>query len=324
MLKKEPKKICWIEHAILQADLSKESAAEFEQQLKFDAFDCEARARLIGHYNRNEHKSKLARKKKIEHALWTLEHVPECGLGNTPLLRISKNENPKEFEQAKRIVLRHCEGYKNDSETLANLACFFQYDEPDIAERFLRDAMRISETPAQIAFWLASTLHHNGMQTHNIGKLREAVEYMGQYIAIERNFAPPRFFLIEMTFDANLFDEAAELSNSSLKNSNEDQETIHVAHTILGRIALKQNNLQAAVTHLRSAGKVGTGCRLFSYGPKMVLAKALLELGERDAVLDYLRDCKSFWELGQKSLNKWIREIRNGKNPELRGDDYEC
>ncbi len=70
------------------------------------------------------------------------------------------------------------------------------------------------------------------------------------------------------------------------------------------------------------AGKVGTGCRLASYGPLMQLAQELLSEGENEAVIQFLTDCKKFWESGKLKLPKWIREIRGGKTPTLAGDEW--
>jgi hypothetical protein len=53
----------------------------------------------------------------------------------------------------------------------------------------------------------------------------------------------------------------------------------------------------------------------------MNLAQLLLDHGERDAVLKYLEDCKKFWNLGQRDLEKWISAIKAGKTPKLKGDD---
>ncbi len=51
----------------------------------------------------------------------------------------------------------------------------------------------------------------------------------------------------------------------------------------------------------------------------MALAKELLEAGEKAAVIEYLRLCKSFWDYGRKkgTLDRWIKTIRAGGTPEF-------
>jgi len=45
----------------------------------------------------------------------------------------------------------------------------------------------------------------------------------------------------------------------------------------------------------------------------MSLAKELVERGERDTVVKYLEQCRSFWKNAR--LDDWIRTIQEGKTP---------
>jgi hypothetical protein len=47
----------------------------------------------------------------------------------------------------------------------------------------------------------------------------------------------------------------------------------------------------------------------------MVLAKELLEEGERDAVIQYLDQCLLIWPRGENVLHFWIADIKKGKIP---------
>ena len=40
-------------------------------------------------------------------------------------------------------------------------------------------------------------------------------------------------------------------------------------------------------------------------------------MGERDVVILYLQQCSRFWEGRGEALDRWIAEIRAGKNPDL-------
>ena len=90
----------------------------------------------------------------------------------------------------------------------------------------------------------------------------------------------------------------------------------HHAHLILGRAALRAGNVPIASQELLAAGKVGGGGTLSSFGPNMTLAKELLEKGNREVVIQYLEECRTFWKLG-RNLNSWIAAIRNGRIPEF-------
>jgi len=47
----------------------------------------------------------------------------------------------------------------------------------------------------------------------------------------------------------------------------------------------------------------------------MSLAKALLEAGHHDAVLQYFDLCRSFWEMDRGQLDKWTDEVGRGLSP---------
>ncbi len=108
--------------------------------------------------------------------------------------------------------------------------------------------------------------------------------------------------------------------------------TIHNANTLLGRIALRENHLQQAKEYLIKSIEGPTSAQLISFGPSYILAKELLELGEKDIVLNYLDLVSSLWThpeqinssdtrriaADQKKtelLNKWKEEIKSGKIP---------
>ncbi len=94
---------------------------------------------------------------------------------------------------------------------------------------------------------------------------------------------------------------------------------IHNGNSILGQVALQKGDVQKAKNCLLEAGRTPGSPQLNSFGPKMVLAQALLERGERDTVSEYLTLCKAFWKLDQGRLDSWSNTIRNGGTPNLAG-----
>jgi hypothetical protein len=107
--------------------------------------------------------------------------------------------------------------------------------------------------------------------------------------------------------------------------------TIYNANEMLGRIALRQNNTEAARRYLLESGKTPGSPQLNSYGPNFDLDREMLEKGEKDAVLEHLEQVEKFWantEDGNteanhlqvaadhaKELSRWKQEIRDGKIP---------
>jgi hypothetical protein len=94
-------------------------------------------------------------------------------------------------------------------------------------------------------------------------------------------------------------------------------DAIHQGNTILGRLALRENKLDAARKYLLAAGKAPGSSSLGSQGPAMQLAKDLLDRGETDAVLQYLDLCGQFWSTNRGKLQEWTVLIRAGLKPDF-------
>ncbi len=111
--------------------------------------------------------------------------------------------------------------------------------------------------------------------------------------------------------------------------------TIHNANTLLGRIALMEDDIKQAKEYLIKSGECPTSPQLSSFGPSYVLARELLERGEKDIVLDYLDLISNLWANPKNSessnskmmtgnqskseiLKKWKEEIMSGKIPDDR------
>ena len=90
---------------------------------------------------------------------------------------------------------------------------------------------------------------------------------------------------------------------------------LHQGHTAIGRVELRKGNRAQSITHLLASAQLSPEPTLASFGPSAILAKELLELGERDAVLRYLEQCRRFWSHGASRLDNWIAAIERGEMP---------
>ncbi len=90
---------------------------------------------------------------------------------------------------------------------------------------------------------------------------------------------------------------------------------IHDANMVLGLIALKSNSIASAKTHLLKAGNAPGSPQIKAFGPCMLLANALLDIGETEIVIEYLQLLKKSWENNGGRLNSWIYAIKGGGKP---------
>jgi hypothetical protein len=94
-------------------------------------------------------------------------------------------------------------------------------------------------------------------------------------------------------------------------------DAIHHGNIVLGRLALRTNNVDEAKRRLIAAGKTPGSSTLASVGPNMQLAKDLLDRGETATVVEYLRQCGSFWEGNRGKLAEWIALVNAGIKPDF-------
>lgn len=92
---------------------------------------------------------------------------------------------------------------------------------------------------------------------------------------------------------------------------------IHKGNLILGRVALREEDVASAKRYLIRAAETPGSPELNSFGPNMTLAKELLEGGEKEAVLEYLEKCANFWEMDFGKLKYWAETIQSGRIPEF-------
>ncbi|MGL4554258.1 MAG: hypothetical protein ACRC33_24100, partial [Gemmataceae bacterium] len=92
---------------------------------------------------------------------------------------------------------------------------------------------------------------------------------------------------------------------------------VYHGNMVLGHLALAGGDVRKAKQHLVEAGRTPGSPGLNSFGPKMQLAKDLLERGEREVVLEYLRLCSAFWKPRDQSLDQWIHTVEQGGIPDF-------
>ena len=139
---------------------------------------------------------------------------------------------------------------------------------------------------------------------------------IGSGAGIERSFNLPR--LAKAALKADAVDKASSYAHELLGSDTTDPnygQALHDGNMVLGVIALRQGNVPEAKGYLLESAKSKGSATLNSFGPNMLLAKALLEKGERDVVLEYFESCRSFWTMGAKQLDAWTATVRGGGIP---------
>ena len=89
---------------------------------------------------------------------------------------------------------------------------------------------------------------------------------------------------------------------------------IFYGNMVLGRVALRRDkNVGLAKADLIASGSTPGSPTLNSFGPNVSLARDLLEIGERESVLQFFDQCRAFWKLESKpahKLDEWIGGVK--------------
>jgi len=129
--------------------------------------------------------------------------------------------------------------------------------------------------------------------------------------------------LARRAFNAGEIDKAEAYSRQLLqlapeyKNNWNYGNAIFYGNFVLGRVALRRNNVVEAGQYLLAAGATPGSPQLDSFGPGMALAKELLDKGQTSVVLQYFALCKKFWKMDRGRLDEWSAIVRSGKMPDF-------
>lgn len=118
-------------------------------------------------------------------------------------------------------------------------------------------------------------------------------------------------------------------------NSWDYDNVIHKSNTVLGHIAIREDNLEQAKSNLLASATVKGSPQLNSFGPSFTLASELLQKGEKETVVKYLDLVAGFWakiypennprhkynnssKKHAEKLVQWKEQIEEGKIPDDR------
>jgi len=154
-----------------------------------------------------------------------------------------------------------------------------------------------------------------GLYAYAMNELNSAQDSEERFYALTE--ASIRSFEVGKIDDAKDYAEELLKLAASFKPNWNYGNAIHKGNIVLGRIAVRNNDIEKAKIYLHNAGATLGSPQLDSFGPNMTLAKELLEKSEADSVVKYLRQCKNFWEMDDDKLEFWTHQISNGKSPKF-------
>jgi hypothetical protein len=312
--------------------MTADEAERLEARLTGDPDDLAARGLLLGYYGRRQFDFEAERPARRRHALWVITNAPASDLAGNPLCEFHSCIDGDGYAEAKGLWLRHTAG-SSDAAVLGNAASFFTISDVGLCEGLLR---RCQELEPGEPYWPEMLAQLHSLHAQAAGT-DEVVRQAGAkaLTELERAWAltadeEDRFGLLKelakSAFKAGEYPKARCHAEQMVAGAGRPEfarhagAAIHHGNVVLGLLALREGDVEGAARHLVEAGKTPGSAPLRSFGPNMLLAKELLEAGQRDAVLEYLRLCSAFWQTADQRIDQWIYTVEQGGTPDFGGN----
>jgi tetratricopeptide (TPR) repeat protein len=313
--------------------LSKQSADKLELDLKSDPNSFADRIELLAFYSFKITRNGLTTEElanRREHILWVIAHQPSSTFASDYAAAFdSDGRDPEGLQQGKKLWLQQVQTRPTDIRILYNAGRFFAWvDDWKQSEALLERAYAIKPTAHDIASFLAGLYwrdaKHSSTSEQATGMAAKSLNVFEQALSDTHDSRERLNDLpdaAQAAFEAGEYEQAASYCKEVLSLAEQPEyadsnaDAIHYGNGVLGRIALRQGDVTTASAYLVKAAKIKGNPHLDTFGPNMMLAKELLEKGERKSVLEYFDLCGKFWADDDKKLDQWRSAVSSGSDP---------
>ena len=309
------------------ANLTAEEVTTLEGQVENDPLDMSARAQLLGYYGDvSRYREPIARSRSRALVLWLIRNKPKSSLlaALSPRMREPLPfSDPEWFVDGRRAYLAHLAEDPNNLALLGLAANFLSHGDRSLTIELLQRAQSLDGSNALWARQLG--FHHylnirSGPEHSRVESAKKSVDQYERMLELTGGdpYGGSLQYAAKAALVARDYDQARYFAEVMLRQEPSGRNyasNIHYGNITLGRIALSEGNVNQARSFLLRASEVPESPRLRQIGPDTILAKQLLERGERKAVLRYLDQCAKFWVRGRDILKEWTVVVRAGRIP---------
>jgi hypothetical protein len=263
--------------------------------------------------------------KREQHALWLIAHHPDSDGAASPGAWLDPHQ-PR-YAEARALWLQQAKAQSGNTSVLANAASALQF-EPELSRELASRALAIKPRDRRllelIAWSYMREMRGANSAEQRKSSARSALQALEVAAEVEPD-APGAGDLLQdlavSAFESGDWKKAKTYANTLVAPQKPgvgpNGDAIHIGNTLLGSLALRDGDIEEAKRRLIASAPEEGSPILDSYGPRMSLAAALLDRGERSTVVAYLDKCEHFWRLGLDKIPQWEAEIRAGKTPDF-------
>jgi len=304
----------WREVADGALGMSPEEAAQLELSLDKRPDQLEARIRLVVHYLARF--SAPTQERRHIHLYWLIDNHPEVGLDGYGL--IHPQLHPREYSEGKRRWLEAVARRPTETMILRHASEYMMFADRDLSRDLVVRGLAIDGAGHWHGTLGLLSLQEAFDERSEIKKrelFKESVIEYERALATESS-CESLVGLARARLGAADHAGAADAARAVLAQGVEVLSRcngVHYANVVLGNIALVSGAVAVALGHLAAARTIHHPFSVGLFGPDLTLAVALMALGQRDAVSEFLAACKPFCDAHQ--LDELIRRFDNGVDP---------
>lgn len=317
-------------HVVPSRTFTDATALTTEFQLLSSPHDLKSRVDLLWHY-RVKFGDAQAEREANKHILWLITNQPRAAVLATPIAEISTLPNSAAFDSARAMWLGQVEAHPEDSRILGNAGVFLLREDPTRAMPLLDSANKIDPNnttwlKALAEGYRAQAMATEGQQRQLLAELSvsmyeraaDRVRSVRERMAIFSRAATIARHLDDGCTKALSLSGKASALTSAVDSTSDRAVVAHTSAVIAGLCAISSNRIDfARDSSIVAAGETLKNQSVSLTDLDMSLAQALLDRGEKNAVLIYLDLCANATQSSE--VRAWIEKINRGEKPDFSG-----
>lgn len=289
--------------------LTSQAADLLEGKLAQEPEDEHSRFTLLGYYCKRAVWKRVDRERLMNHELWFIRNKPDHPELRFVIGHLVACSDSDLYDLGKAAWLEHVHEGCTDVAILMNAARFFSLWDSEMAMRLVERARVIEPSNRQL---LRRSAHiHDLVILRNPDDtwLRRTYEVRKQLAEAEPDDLDQLVKFAEVALRCGDFSAARVAAQKVLEDKSSESQSIQSeAHSILGRIYLREGDLKAARVELLNCGA----------NSEYELENEFVAIGEREIVCEQLWRSLPAWKFGRIQLLMWIFQLRLGGSPTLK------
>ena len=319
--------------AFKSRNMTPDEVAKLEKEFEENPDNLDVAAQLLGFYSGERFKNPEVSKKREKLISSLIGRHPDAAILGLPYGQLLPGMD--NCAEANKLWAQQVENNPKNTTIIMNAAAAALLPDKALAEKYLLQAQALEPDSPEISLKLAQVYQHSRMNPNASDKdknelaakeLAELTKVYSNSDSKNQNAILPAMTkaALESPGNLDLADRNADLMISQARTAKEWDagKLFYYGYYTKGMVAFKNGDTNKAVEFLLKSAETPASSTFdalnASGGPNMSLAKALLEAGYKDEVIEFLGKCGRFWKYSERGrLGKWTAEIKAGKTPDF-------